>query len=120
MPPRAPLSPSETPPFPADWRSNVPVIPPNDSGLPLPPGAVWAGDRCQPQRIDSEAYRRAVHLGEITPTGIPAFDGVAFDAALRRAAAEALSDVTTHRRDRVQISPASADYDHGAFSQSFG
>lgn len=59
------------PPFPADWRSSIPVIPPNDSGLPLPPGHCWAGDPCQPQRSDSEVYRRAVHLGLITPTGEP-------------------------------------------------
>lgn len=37
------------------------------------------GDRRAPQRIDTDAYRRAVFRGEIAPDGRPAFDGVALD-----------------------------------------
>lgn len=37
------------------------------------------GDRRAPQRIDTDAYRRAVFLGVISPDGRPAFDGVALD-----------------------------------------
>lgn len=111
------------PPFPASFRSSIPTIPPQDGGPefpPLPPGYAFAGDPCQPQRTDSEVYRRAVHLGLITPTAVPASDGVAIDALQRAAAAQLQGDAVTHRFQRTQIAPASADYDHGGFSQGFG
>ena len=143
------------PPFPADWRSSVPVIPPKDGpsyeggpatynggfssawdigvqtaagGAPLPPGYQWAGNPCAPQRADTETYRRAVHLGLITPTTLPATNGVANDAAERAAEAYFANVLAMHQRggpDAVQVFSNTQgrdirDYDHGAFSPSFG
>lgn len=112
------------PPFPADWRSSVPAIPPSDDpDHSLPPGYAWAGDRCAPQRQDSELYRRAVHLGEITPWGEPATWGVALNAAEVAAAVYFANLATMHgpgSDTAVQVHSASRDYDHGPFSQGFG
>jgi hypothetical protein len=43
------------------------------------PAFKLVGDRKAPQRVDTDAYRRAVFRGEIAPDGRPAFDGVALD-----------------------------------------
>lgn len=112
------------PPFPNTSRSSIPAQPAAPvnpaTSFPALPGYCRVADPCAPQRVDTESYRRAVHLGLITPSGIPAVDGVAVDAAERRALVQAINDQTTNAPNRVQISPESADFDHAGFSQEFG
>lgn len=96
-------------------------------GPPLP-GYCRAGDPCSPQRSDTEVYRRAVFLGLITPTSLPAVGGVAVDAPTRRDEALRQNEQTTHSPDYTQIHEDSWDFDHrgphrdrrGSFSEEFG